>query len=192
MPLFKLRGKQAEPPIPENEKEFYRPDSYYTAYAHPGTAFARKVVTFDERKKISFPSKRGLYVAEILLLEYVSYGKYPNPKSGYPGLWWFEYGIRNVGAKLESLKDRGFIEMGESGKYRLTELGQTELSENAYVPYMHKAKDKTTENAQFGPVFNVWEINRRLAKSPATDWQDIVAQIRAEPSKLPHADLSCL
>ena len=40
------------------------------------------VIAFDERKQISFPSKNGLYVAEILLLEYCSKGKYPNPKNG--------------------------------------------------------------------------------------------------------------
>jgi len=71
---------------------------------------ARKVITFEERKKTSYPSKRGLYVAEILLLEYCSYGKYPKPSGGYPGLWWFEYGIRDVGHALESLENRGFLQ----------------------------------------------------------------------------------
>ena len=70
---------------------------------------ARKVITFDERKKTSYPSNRGLYVAEILLLEYCSYGKYPKPSGGYPGLWWFEYGIRDVGHALESLEKRGYL-----------------------------------------------------------------------------------
>ena len=96
--------------ISEDERPFYQPDSYYTYYSYPGSEMARRVVTFDERKQSTYPSARGLYVAEIMLLEYCSYGKYPKPKGGYPGLWWFKYGIRDVGHALESLKDRGFIQ----------------------------------------------------------------------------------
>ena len=95
--------------IAPDERQYYRPDDYYTTYSYPGTEMARKVITFEERKKTSFPSARGLYVAEILLLEYCSYGKYPKPNGGYPGLWWFEYGIRDVGHALESLEKRGFL-----------------------------------------------------------------------------------
>lgn len=98
----------------KNEKKYYQPDNYYTdtkpvAIAGVGTT---SVITFEERKKISYPSKSGLYVAEILLLYYCSMGNYPHPKNGYPGLWWFEYGIRDVGAILKSLEDRGYIEYG--------------------------------------------------------------------------------
>ncbi len=96
--------------ISSDEREYYRPDDYYTTYSYPGTDMARKVITFKEREKTSYPSKRGLYVAEILLLEYCSYGKYPKPSAGYPGLWWFEYGIRDVGHALESLEKRGFLQ----------------------------------------------------------------------------------
>lgn len=96
--------------IASDERPYYRPDDYYTTYSYPGTEMARKVITFEERKKTSYPSKRGLYVAEILLLEYCSYGKYPKPSGGYPGLWWFEYGIRDVGHALESLENRGFLQ----------------------------------------------------------------------------------
>ena len=86
--------------IADDEKPYYRSDEYYTTYSYPGTEMARKVITFEERKSTSYPSKRGLYVAEILLLEYCSYGEYPKPSGGYPGLWWFEYGIRDVGHAL--------------------------------------------------------------------------------------------
>ena len=92
-----------------DERQYYRPDNYYTTYSYPSTEMARRVITFEERKKISFPSDRGLYVAEILLLEYCNHGKYPKPSGGYPGLWWFEYGIRDVGHALESLEKRGFL-----------------------------------------------------------------------------------
>lgn len=214
-------------PIPDSEKQYYQPDSYYTEKSYPGTQFERKVVTFDERKKISYPSRTGLYVAEILLLEYCSYGTYPHPKNGYPGLWWFEYGIRNVGEALSSLESRGYIEYGSavdqlpkmtvqqlkdlaakfgvhvSGnktdiiaqiisdvthdniesavperKYKLTHKGEIELEENAYIPYMHKRPDKTTEDGTFSPVFNVWEVNRRIANG--ANWRDIVSEIESE------------
>lgn len=96
--------------IAPDERAYYRPDDYYTTYSFPGTEMARRVVPFEERKKISYPSARGLYVAEILLLEYCNYGKYPKPSRGYPGFWWFEYGIRDIGHALESLENRGFLQ----------------------------------------------------------------------------------
>ena len=96
--------------VSPDERSFYQPDNYYTFYSYPGTAMAQRVITFEERKMTSYPSSRGLYVAEIMLLEYCSQGKYPKPKSGYPGFWWFKYGIRDVGHALESLEQRGFIQ----------------------------------------------------------------------------------
>ena len=95
--------------VSPDERPFYQPDSYYTYYSYPGTPMAKRVVTFDERKRNSYPSARGLYVGEIMLLEYCDKGKYPKPKAGYPGFWWFKYGIRDIGHALESLECRGFI-----------------------------------------------------------------------------------
>ena len=173
-----------EPPIPESEKKYYQPDSYYTnmvpvmAVGANGKYAKRKVVTFEERKKVSYPSKNGLYVAEILLLEYCSYGTYPHPRNGYPGFWWFEYGIRNIGYRLDALEQRGFIEIDSAKrKYKLTALGKKELKENQYVPYMHKTKDKTIDVALFGPIFNVWEVNRRIKGGDASNWKQIVKTI---------------
>ena len=98
--------------VSPDEKPYYQPDTYYTYYSYPGTMMATRVITFEERKKNSYPSARGLYVAEIMLLEYCKNGKYPKPKSGYPGFWWFKYGIRDVGHALQSLQERGFIQWG--------------------------------------------------------------------------------
>lgn len=172
---LKKKLTQQEPPVSESEKRFYQPAEYYTNVSHAGTQFERKVVTFEERKKISYPSRTGLYVAEILLLEYCSYGTYPNPKNGYPGFWWFTYGIKNVSYYLEKLEQRGYIEMNsESKKYYLTSMGEIELGENLYVPYMHKHKKKTTEDTTFGPEFNVWSVNRAIGCGDTRDWRDIV------------------
>lgn len=172
---FFKKKEIGEPPIPDNERPYYRQESYYTNSSHEGTPFERRVIPFDERKNSSFPSKTGLYVAEILLLEYCSYGTYPRPKTGYPGFWWFEYGIKNVGYRLEQLEQREYIEMSsETGKYHLTYFGEQELSENLYVAYMHKHKLKTAEPPQFGPEFNVWSINKLLGGVDASEWRKIV------------------
>lgn len=220
--------KKAPAAIPESEKRFYQPDEYYTNKTHEGTAFEQTVITFDERKKTCIPSNTGLYVAEILLLEYCSYGTYPSPKTGYPGFWWFEYGIRNVGAALSSLEERGYIKygcvanslkglnvselktllkqhglpttgkkvdliekaaanideadlisFGLSPKYELTELGQAELQENMYVPYMHKYPHRTNDSAGIDLAFNVWTINKLLGHNDKSNWKEIVGQEEA-------------
>lgn len=120
--------------IAPDERPYYQPDNYYTYYSYPGSDMSIRVISFDERKQSTFPSVRGLYVAEIMLLEYCSYGKYPKPKGGYPGFWWFKYGIRDVGHALESLKDRGFIQWasmkGSLDGLKVDELKQILLSEN--------------------------------------------------------------
>lgn len=170
-----IEQKQNEPAIPESEKQYYRPDEYYTDVAFAGTSLERKVITFQERKLTAFPSRRGLYPAEILLLYYCdAYRTYPHPKSGYPGFWWFEYGIRNVGAALERLETNGFIMLNEKGKYVLTDIGRMELEENSYVPYMHKTKDKTTEDTRYGLRFNVWSVNEALGNGDKSAWKDVV------------------
>lgn len=193
--------------------------------SYAGTAFEKDVITFDERKKRSLPSGRGLYVAEVLLLYYCSLGTYPNPKNGYPNFWWYEYGIQDVDYMLSTLEKRGFICFGSpkqslnglsvtelkqilkehnlpvsgkkaeliekinqsvsddellaagvKSKYALTDLGQMELKENAYIPYMHKHPKKTTEDSTFGPVFNVWSINQLLGAGNTSDWEKVVAE----------------
>jgi len=212
--------------IAPDERKYYQADEYYTLVTHSGTPFERKVITFEERKKYSFPTSKGLYVGEVLLLEYCSYGKYPKPSSGYPGFWWFEYGIRDVGHALESLEKRGFLQwcsleqrlsamktdelkqllaregLPASGKkadlidriitgitdadqklpetskkYTLTPLGQSELLDNAYIPYMHKHPHKTREDGQFGQEFNVWSINKLFSSGDAKNWRSIVGRI---------------
>lgn len=212
--------------ISPDERPYYQNDSYYTFYSHPNTPMARKVVTFEERKMTAFPSLNGLYPAEILLLSYCAKGTYPKPKSGYPGLWWFEYGIRDVGHTLESLEKRGFVEWAPKSaklknlkvdelksilqaaalptkgkkadlvarvienipesriaipdytpKYRLTSLGESELEDNGYVPYMHTHKRKTTEDDRFGETFNVWSVNREFQDGDARNWRSVVGAI---------------
>ena len=158
-------------------------------------------------------------------MDYCTTGTHPGPKNGYPGFWWFEYGIRDVAVELDNLAERGFIELaspknsvkgftvaqlkklledngqsvagkkadliervsetlsdeilinaGVQQKYVLTELGELELKENAYVPYMHKHQGKTTEDDKLGMSFNVWSINLLLDSNDKSDWLTIVNQ----------------
>jgi hypothetical protein len=181
------------------------------------------IVTFEERKKTAVPSKRGLYPAEILLINYCSKSRYPLNRDEYPAYWWYEYGIKDVGAMLESLEMRGYITFGDlstldnknvtaiqvkelleskglpnngkrsemiaraiamipkeellkSGlrlKYIPTIMGQQELEENAYIPYMH-AHSKTTESGPLEQQFNIWSINIQLGKGDKSNWQAVV------------------
>lgn len=134
-----ISSKEVDPPIKESDKKYYRPDDYYTdtvpvlSVDSNGNYGRRKVVTFEERKAISYPSRNGLYVAEILLLHYCSYGTYPHPQNGYPGFWWFEYGIRNVDARLENLRIRGFIEFsGAEGSLKYLTVMQLKEVANSF------------------------------------------------------------
>ena len=151
--------------IPDNEKQYYREDEYYALENWNGNP----VVTFDERKKTCIPSNGGLYVPEILLLDYCNKSKYPpTVKSGYPGFWWFQYGIRDVGGALRSLQERGFIVLNENtGKYVLTPTGQQELADNEYVPYFHR-------NNVY--VLDVWEMNLLLGTGDKSKWREAIRQ----------------
>lgn len=57
-----------------------------------------------------------------------------------------EHGESTTGKKAElvarvseTISEETLLSAGVRPKYRLTETGAQELSENAYVPYMHKA-----------------------------------------------------
>lgn len=157
--------------IPESEKKYYQPDSYYMSKAHEGTPFESEVISFEQRKKTSISSNNGLYVPEILMLHFCK--KYPNPKSGYPGYWWYKYGIRDVGSIYESLVERGFIIINDkTGKYELTNLGKSELEENAYVPYMHSHSKYTT--------FTIWDLNQLLGTGDKSNYLEIIEKKHTE------------
>lgn len=157
--------------IPEQEKQHYQPDSYYQAKSHEGTMFENDVISFDKRKQTANPSENGLYVPEILMLHF--YKKYPKPKNGYPGYWWYKYGIRDVGSAYESLVERGFLQISEkTGKYELTELGSRELEDNAYIPYMHSHSTYTT--------FTIWDLNQMLGTGDKNNYIEIIEKKHAE------------
>ncbi len=218
--------------VPEMIEKDCQPEETFSDVVAEGTAFEKRIISFEERKITAIPSARGLYPAEILLLEYCSKGRYPGPKDEYPKFWWYEYGIRDVDEALKNLEERGYIafasvkesvnsltipqlkellmKRGESvtgkkaelvarvsnvipeetlvlagvrPKYRLTKIGAQELSENAYVPYMHKAPNKTTEDVHFGSTFNVWSINQLLGYGDKSNWKNIVDEQESRMNK---------
>lgn len=69
-------------------------------------AEAEEISKLDAKCK---KSEHGLSVSQILLLEYCRKGKYPDPKGGYQRFWWFQYGVKDVGAVLKDLEAKGFI-----------------------------------------------------------------------------------
>lgn len=151
--------------IPVEEKQYYQSDDYYSLKPFGGSAFEREVIPFEDRVKMSIPSDTGLYVPEILMLHFCK--SFPNPKSGYPAYWWFKYGVRNVGAMLKSLEERGYIAINPSTqKYMLTPKGEKEQEDNAYVYYMHsQSKDST---------FTAWEMNAMLAYGDKGRYLEII------------------
>lgn len=157
--------------IPEEEQQYYQPDEYYEIVTHKGTPFESIVISFEERKKTSFPSKRGLYVPEILMLSFCQ--NFPHPSRGYPGYWWFQYGVRDVGGMLKSLESRGFIEINpKTGKYMPAKVGRAEMQENEYVAYTHRNSKLSN--------FTAWEMNRILADGDKSDWLDIFCKHTGE------------
>lgn len=150
--------------IPEEERKYYQPDEYYQYKNYVGTTFEFEVIPFEKRKTMSIPSSRGLYVPEILMISLCT--SFPSPKNGYPGYWWFKYGVRNVGSLLQSLEERGYISIdSRAGKYHPTELGDAEIKDNEYVLYTHKNSKVTDCTA--------WDMNLAIGHKQNVDWLKI-------------------
>lgn len=163
--LWKRKDKGPQNIVTEDEEKSL-PDK-----AFAGTMFEREVVTFEQRKKTTIPSQRGLYIPEILMLHFCK--NFPNPARGCPRYWWYQYGISNVDNLLQSLEERGFIFLNEeTGKYTVTDVGQAELDENAYVLYMHQHSKYTD--------FTVWDLNQMLGNGDKSHYMDLIEKRHAE------------
>lgn len=77
---------------------------------------------------------------------------------------------------VDCYSDEELLSNGLELKYKLTEKGQKELEENAYVTYMHKSPRKTIEGSPFGKPFNVWSINKALGMDDKSNWKQIVEE----------------
>ena len=160
--------------IPASEKQYYQKDDYYTNKTFGSSVFEKDIIPFEHRIKDSIPSATGLYVPEILMLHFCK--SFPNPKNGYPGYWWFKYGVRNVGAMLESLAERGYIVLDtKTQKYKLTEKGEKEQKDNAYVYYMHSKSN----DLRYTP----WEMNKMLGYGDKGRYLEILDRIHEKDEK---------
>lgn len=74
------------------------------------TSSEPEVIPVEKVIKGMKPNDAGLYPHEILLLSYAP--KYYVEGNNYPGFWWYKYGVRDVDKSLNSLRDRGFLQVG--------------------------------------------------------------------------------
>lgn len=72
------------------------------------------------------PSKQGLYPHEILMLEYAPHFKTVN--NSFQSFWYYQYSVAEPQAVLDSLYERGFIEVGDL-RSALDKLKLTEIKE---------------------------------------------------------------
>lgn len=63
------------------------------------------------RLKTAIPNKHGLYPHEVLILDYAN--SFYTEDNNFQGFWWYKYGVKNVYDCLDSLIDRGFLEIGD-------------------------------------------------------------------------------
>ncbi|MBP0954194.1 MAG: SAP domain-containing protein [Oscillospiraceae bacterium] len=68
------------------------------------------VIPVSKRIAGTEPQCNGLYPHEILMLSYAP--KYIVGEKSFQGFWWNSYGVKNPESVLESLRSRGFLEVG--------------------------------------------------------------------------------
>lgn len=83
----------------------------------------------------------------------------------------------------ETVPEDFLIAAGVQLKYGLTEVGRQELEENAYVPYMHRAPNKTVDDDDSEFAFNVWYINKLLGTGDKSNWETVVKEQDAKVKK---------
>lgn len=69
-----------------------------------------EVTPIEERIKGEKPCFDGLYAHEVLVLSYAP--KFFTKDNNFQGFWWSQYGISDVQSILNSLYERGFIQLG--------------------------------------------------------------------------------
>lgn len=69
------------------------------------------IIPVDKRIAGTEPQCNGLYPHEVLMLSYAP--KYIVGEKSFQDFWWNAYGVKNPEAVLESLKNRGFLAVGD-------------------------------------------------------------------------------
>lgn len=71
------------------------------------------VIPLGQLLKKAFPTKRGLYPHEILMLDYAHTYSTDLNHQDFQGFWYYEYSVKHPGDVLKSLEKRGFIQPGD-------------------------------------------------------------------------------
>ena len=66
---------------------------------------------------------------------------------------------------IESISSDELENIVLSRKYKLTDVGQNELKQNEYVPYLHTHK---------GYWLSVWDLNKMIHEHPEHRWRDLI------------------
>ncbi len=70
-----------------------------------------------------------------------------------------------VNAVISGIDPEALEKAVKKRRYVLTELGQSELKDNAYIPYLHSHKSLD---------ISIWDINKKVANYPKKLWRDLI------------------
>lgn len=120
--------KKKKPIQPSSDIKQAIPNSQVIQYGVPTPSFVKKEVVakaplveisveqdgpppLSALLKTATPSKQGLYPHEIMMLEYAPHFKTSN--NSFQNFWYWQYSVTEPQAILDSLFERGFIEVGD-------------------------------------------------------------------------------
>lgn len=110
--IFKKNKAQSVPSVDELEvSPNVKMSISITSHMPTQDEINEQVIPVSERVKTAFVSKHGLYPHEILILDYAH--TFYTESNSFQGFWWYGYGVRDVQAILNSLVERGFLEIGD-------------------------------------------------------------------------------
>ena len=104
--IFKKTNKKAEPAIKMNFTV-----NISTPQPPSQEEIDAQIVPVEDRVKTAIASKRGLFPHEILVLDYAH--TFYTSGNSFQGFWWYQYGVRDVQAVLDSLAQRGYLQIGD-------------------------------------------------------------------------------
>lgn len=119
MPLFNIFKKdKVHPILSTNEKSSevkvvpsIKMTINMTSHISAQDEIDAQVIPAAEHVKTAIASKHGLYPHEILILDYAH--TFYTEGNYFQEFWWYGYGIRDMQAILNSLVERGFLEIGD-------------------------------------------------------------------------------
>lgn len=180
------------------------------------TFWERRFEDIKDKTERSYPSKNGLKIPEIMVLNYAK--SFDSTGETIQSFWYYKYGLKDAKEILDKLLEQGFIcispiqdtikrfsnaklkdmlkelNLKVSGKksellerlfqnttieylenkveargFSITEKGEQELKDNAYVMYFHNGRALISS-----PDINVWWVNKKLHEYPQKTYREII------------------